>query len=178
MTLYLTPVDLVHSQVSLAKPCDWDAIRYSLGKDTLFAELQEKAHDGESLYCWAARGRNRSIFEGMQAGDDVFFSLPGSGQFNYFGVIAHKVVSPSFALKYWRDVKLLDWQYIYFLRDVREISIDKPSMRKVLGYDKNDRFQCLRRVLPNRLGGISSAIVLFETIERHLAANGLEVKNL
>ena len=96
----------------------------------------------------------------------MLVSIRGTGRFNYYGTIIYTAESPTFAKEFWDDATLEGWKCLFFLKDVKKISITKAAVAKVLGYDKNDRFQGLRRVLPERLADSATITDLIHAADR------------
>lgn len=156
MTLFLSPADPVNARKSLQTSVNLSEVDDALRDPIKFANLIDDIGRSRPAYCWAARASKKGVFHKMRKGDEVLFSLTGTGRFDYLGVISATLISERFAAVFWQDSLLLDWPFVFFLSGMHKIDLPKPKLRKLLGYDENDRFQGLRTVLQTRLNGALS----------------------
>lgn len=155
MNVFLVPAS-PNAEVSLGQPVASTGVRAALRNEAKYSALVREIGKWDKIYCWPARRSKKLAFSRMSKDDLVIFTVKDTGRFNYMGRIVAKLESERFARSFWQDEKLTEWPFIYFLRDVERIGVNKPLMASLLGNKTNDRFQTLRTVPPARLERFAS----------------------
>src|SRR4051812_26988539 len=125
MTLFISPASPANARKSLQSPVDRHEVEKALRDRAKYDSLIGDIGKGRPAYCWAARESKEGIFRKMRKGDEVLFSVTGSGRFDYFGRISSTFESEGFAVAFWQDDSLKDWRFIFFLKEVRQIDLPK-----------------------------------------------------
>lgn len=89
------------------------------------------------LNCWAMTESNRTKYNEMAPGDMVIFSVKDSGKFQYCGTVVAKIENEKLGKYLWDFVPTKPWKLIYFLENIKSISISRSKLVVALGYDKN-----------------------------------------
>jgi predicted RNA-binding protein len=117
-----------------------DGVSLGLIEDALRSEEKEKLrriYENKPIRLWGALPSLRSTWEVMNVGDIALFSPRGSGCYKYYGEVALKLQNKDLA----RKMRELIWEkegekyeYIFFVKDVREISVRKEKINGLAGY--------------------------------------------
>lgn len=102
-----------------------------------FKELKGLLGDKKGFNCWAVSESRRSLFAEMKAEDIVLFTIKGTGKFELIGEIFYKITCKELGEYLWPYVPGEPWSFIYFIRNIKEIDVDKKNFIEDLGYDKN-----------------------------------------
>jgi hypothetical protein len=79
----------------------------------------------------------RAAFEAMQPGDIVLLSERDTRRFTHCAQVTFKVESKALGDALWPMKGANSWELIYFLRNIRRISIPKAELVTKLGYKSN-----------------------------------------
>jgi hypothetical protein len=101
--------------------------------ETFVEQLIERAG---GIYCWAVTKNSLGFYQKLKENDIVLISERGTGEFTHSGKVVGKINSNSFGRELWPVVGKEAWEFIYFLTDIRYISIDKREFLNELGYDE------------------------------------------
>jgi hypothetical protein len=116
------------------------------------AEVKTAYDDGQAIRCWAMTKQKRSIFDQMQQGDIVLFSINGTGKFSYMSSVVMRMDCPrNFGEAIWPYIPNNPWTLVYFLKDVTRKEIDKRSLTTALGYSPKYWLPGTVLVRPERL---------------------------
>ena len=87
-----------------------------------------------SFHCWAMTSSRRGFYEKMGVGDAVLFTPKGTGRFTYQATVRGKLESQPLGELLWTVVPGKPWSLIYFVDDVKSVSIKKRQLLNELGY--------------------------------------------
>ncbi|WP_438026381.1 HNH endonuclease [Sorangium sp. So ce233] len=77
----------------------------------------------------------RRTFDAMVPGDDVLMTTKGTGRFTRYAQVTFKVENRGLGEHLWPVRGERPWELIYFLRNIREIDVDKSKLVADLGYE-------------------------------------------
>lgn len=103
------------------------------------------------IYCWAVTKNSLGFYQKLKENDIVLISERGTGEFTHSGKVLGKINSASFGTELWPVVGKEAWEYIYFLKDIRYISINKREFLNELGYDERFVLPGSQIVQPDKL---------------------------
>jgi hypothetical protein len=160
MSWFLIPAQPENVVRSLSNPVALEDLRPFLGD----AESERLATlgDGE-IRCWAMTGGTKAQFKKLSAGDHVLFSESGTGQFNYFAEVTDKVTSKALGDHLWpikprksaKSSEQKSWEFIYFLKHLRPIEINKSMLMGLLGHE-GDAVSGARQLKAEKLAGFEA----------------------
>jgi hypothetical protein len=133
MSLYLVPANRKNLEISIEKDVSPGLLAPHVSKEDL-AEIQSRA-GMDGIRCWAMTPTNRAYFNAMRPGDMVLLSESGTGRFTHYAQVTSKLESKPFGDALWPFKGERPWELIYFLRNIRRISIPKAELVKKLGYE-------------------------------------------
>lgn len=118
-----------------------DGISLGLIEDVLRSEEKEmlqRIYQDKQIRVWGTLPSLKSTWEAMEVGDIVLFSPRGSGCYKYYGEIAWKIQNKDLARKmeelFWKK-EGEKYEYIFFMKNFREISIGKEKINSLAGYN-------------------------------------------
>ena len=103
------------------------------------------------IYCWAVTKNSLGFYQKLKENDIVLISERGTREFTHSGKVVGKINSASFGTELWPVVGKEAWEYIYFLKDIRYISINKREFLNELGYDERFVLPGSQIVQPDKL---------------------------
>ena len=130
--LVLVPGTRQNLETSIEFSVDVEFAIQHLG-ETFVEELIEKAG---GIYCWAVTKNSLGFYQKLKENDIVLISEKRTGKFTHSGKVVAKINSASFGTELWPVVGKEAWEFIYFLTDIRYISINKREFLNELGYDE------------------------------------------
>lgn len=148
MGLYLVPATRENLQQTIER--ELPSSLADMIEPALRASLYRQAGI-EGLRCWAMTVTNRPAFERMTPGDDVLLSEKGTGRFTHYGQVTGKTENRALGDRIWPYVGERPWELIYFLRNIRLISVPKTELVVELGYAPNDAVAGARWVEDRRV---------------------------
>jgi hypothetical protein len=155
MSLYLVPANRKNLERSIEKDVEHMLLSLHVPVGAI-EEIQRRA-GMEGIRCWAMTRPRRSLFEAMQPGDIVLMSEKGTGRFTHYAQVTFKVKNKALGDALWPVKGKNSWEFIYFLRNVRRISIAKAGFVTKLGYKRNFAVAGVTRVPDKRIQGFESA---------------------
>ncbi len=106
-----------------------------LGRDPSLSELAASVQAARPVFVWGTKSRQHVEIESMKPGDLAIFVVEGSPA--YFGTISNVVADETTAETRKALSKALwgqeVWEYVWFLRDVKEARISRPEFEPLLG---------------------------------------------
>ena len=109
-------------------------------------ELERIYPDGK-IRMWGTRPKLRKVWESIKEGDlAIFYS---KGRYICAADIVYKTINPELARKVWGnydDESKETWECIFFVKNIRELNIDRKEFNKRVGYDLNFSPQGFMRV--------------------------------
>jgi hypothetical protein len=162
MSWFLIPAQTENIVRSLSNPVAPEEVRQFLGD----AESKRLALLGDGkIRCWAMTDGTKSQFDKMNPGDHVLFSEKGTKKFNYFAEVTAKVTSEELGDYLWPikprksagSSEDKSWQFIYFLKDLRSIDVDKSRLVVLLGHDEKDAVAASRKLDADKLATFEAA---------------------
>ena len=113
-----------------------------------FAEL-----DYSNISFWGTSENSKALWDKMKSDDLIFFSK-SNGEFIYMAKIWFKVGKEEggqiISEEFWNNSES-DWCFVYFLKDMRKISITKKMMNRLIGYEEQHFFQGLFKISDERV---------------------------
>jgi hypothetical protein len=102
----------------------------------LSPEGREKVLQQEIIYAWGNREGTSRQWMLMEYGDTIIFYA--KGKLVMAGEVYYKQHSPSLALAMWpRDEHGNPWEYTFFIKNLRYISIPMPVFNRLVDYKSN-----------------------------------------
>ena len=136
MKLLLVPASTETVNQSILGSIDLEVAGEDL-KQTEFEQLSKRLQGDQKFNCWALSEGKRSVFQQIEPDDRVLITTKGTGLFEYYATIYHKVESEKLGRSIgWRYVPGKPWNLIYFLRNIKKREINKEKMVEFLGYKK------------------------------------------
>lgn len=93
----------------------------------------EDIFPNKKVRIWGTRSTLRNIWESLDEGDYVVFYSA-----NYYAFAAeavYKTVNEKLARKVWGEYKTGEtWNYVFFVKNVRELNMDRKEFNKKIGY--------------------------------------------
>lgn len=103
--------------------------------DTQYNELQKIYNEGNCLI-WGVLKRVGNVWNKIEKNDISFFYK--KGELFFSGIVAYKMHNERLANHLWgKDISNGTWEYIYFVKQPKEIHIDFLSFRNIIGYHTN-----------------------------------------
>ncbi len=143
MNWFLIPARPENIDRSIRNPVDPTDLRQFLGE----AESKRLAAlgDGE-LRCWAMSDGSKAQFAKMAPGDYVLISERGTKKFNYIAEVTAKITNKDLGSYLWPvkpranegSGKRNSWEFIYFLKNLRTVDVQKSELLVLLGHELND----------------------------------------
>lgn len=109
--------------------------------DSLFKDAE---YEYNKLSFWGTSENSKRLWDLMESEDLIFFSRH-DGEIIYMAKIWKKVskkAGQSISEKFWKDDGQ-KWCLVYFLKDVRRVSISKKKMNRLAGYREGNYFRGL-----------------------------------
>jgi hypothetical protein len=107
------------------------------------ADLMRTFKEGSAAVWGVTKGDNstgETKWNRMNPGDVALFSR--TGRIFSAGVVAKKIHNPQLARELWRENEDGNtWEFMYFLRDMREVDIPYAKFNKAAGYAPNNVIQ-------------------------------------
>jgi hypothetical protein len=137
MSLYLVPANRKNLETSIEKDVKPEQLAPHVSPEVM-AEIQSRA-GMDGIRCWAMRPSptQRAHFKAMRPGDIVLLSEKDTGRFTHYAQVTFKLESKPFGDALWPVRGERSWELIYFLRNIRRISIPKSEFVTKLGYKAN-----------------------------------------
>jgi len=137
MNVFLIPGTITNFDATIRHSVDRRILERHLKKEEV-QRIIEKAGDSSAIHCWAFKQGRQSLFSDMDLGDLVLFKESGTGLLGYIGEVCHKVHSITLGEDIWPDQAATPWEYIYFLKDLKNIDLAFGLFKEKLHY--NPRF--------------------------------------
>ena len=116
-------------------------------------EGKSKVRQQEIIYTWGNREGTRGQWEQMEYGDTVIFYA--KGKLVMAGEVYYKQHSPQLALAMWPpDERGNPWEYTFFLKNLRYVSIPMTAFNKIVDYKSNFIVQGFAHLLDPRVDAI------------------------
>lgn len=132
MGLLLVPAARENLRKSIEAPVNIQFAQLYLPKE-LINEIMTKAGQ-EGIRCWAVSSKRQSIYNKIEEGNIVLFTEKGTGKFTHQAEVVTKTDNVIFGDALWPIKGDNPWKYIYFLKNIRHISIDKKDFVQSLGF--------------------------------------------
>lgn len=166
MGLFLVSASPENIEKSIKKKVPLAAVKEYLAQDQL-ERLKKSLSGKESFNCWALTDSSSTTYDNMEVDDIVLFTVSGTGQFNFSGIVISKFKSESFGNSLWPIQKGKPWKLVYVLDKVRSLDIDKKALLRELGYAEKDPVQKPRKV-PHEY--LVPALRRYKTVENLIAS--------
>ncbi|MCC6929490.1 MAG: hypothetical protein IT359_10915 [Gemmatimonadaceae bacterium] len=131
--LFFTPASGANLNATIVNAASFRKIRSALS-DGEAQRIAEILDGRDEIRCWAMTESRRGVFSSMRTGDVVLFTEKGSGTFSYRAEVIGKIDSQRLGEVLWSVVPGKPWSLIYFLRNVRRVSIPKAALVSALGF--------------------------------------------
>ncbi|XKT75189.1 MAG: DUF3883 domain-containing protein [Patescibacteria group bacterium UBA2103] len=118
----------------------------------------------EVIYAWGNRKGTASSWKKMQEGDIVIFYA--NKKLVMYGEVYFKKHDPDLALTLWPpDDNGNPWEYVFFLKNIKYISMPIEIFNNAVGYKTNNFIQGFMSLLPERVSAVSKK---YESVEKML----------
>lgn len=135
MALYLVPATEENLRRSIDNTVGMNELARFLSRREL-DEIEARSM-GRGAHCWAMTTTKRGAFDAMAPGDDVLLSEKGTKRFTRHAQVTFKVENRALGEHIWPYKGDKPWELIYFLGNVRGISVVKQDLVVKLGYASN-----------------------------------------
>ncbi|WP_224249979.1 HNH endonuclease [Hyalangium gracile] len=135
MSLYFVPANRQNLELSIEQDVPPERLAPFVPDDVI-REIQDRA-GMEGIRCWAMTPTKRSIFDAMHPGDIVLMSEKGTRRFTHCAQVTFKLESKALGDDLWPIRGEKSWELIYFLRNIRRVSIPKAEFVIRFGYQPN-----------------------------------------
>jgi hypothetical protein len=165
MNLYLLPGSNKNLEISINRTVSNTQLERHLAGPILNRIIQRLG--GQNIHCWAFGLGTRSNYDMMRENDIVLFKQNSTEAFSIKGRVADKVISAALGNSLWPICDEEPWEFIFFVKDIANVSIRFSRLCTALGYANN--FTWLpgaKRVADARL---TQAIRKFGSIEKFIA---------
>jgi hypothetical protein len=149
VSLYFAPANRQNLERSIERSVPPERLAAHVPSSVL-AEIQVRA-GMEGIRCWAMTSPKRSIFDAMRPGDIVLMSEKGTRRFTHYAQVTFKHESKALGDDLWPVKGENSWELIYFLRNIRRISIPKAEFVTRFGYQPNFDVAGVTRVSEERV---------------------------
>lgn len=136
--IFFAPADTDNLNSSIRKDIDGNLLNHYLNSSVI-NEIKLKSNG--YLRCFAVTKSKLGYYEQMNDEDLVLFSEKRTNKFTEVGRIIFKIHSLKLGTKLWPFVPGLPWEYIYFLKDIKKINIDKNDLVTKFGYSPKYNIQ-------------------------------------
>ncbi|MBN1204175.1 MAG: HNH endonuclease [Myxococcaceae bacterium] len=135
MSLYFVPANRQNLDCSIEQNVPLERLaRYVSG--SIIEEIQARA-GMEGIRCWAMTHTKRATFDAMRPGDIVLLSERGTKRFTHYAQVTFKLENKALGDDLWPVKGENSWELIYFLRNIRHVSIPKAEFVTRFGYQPN-----------------------------------------
>jgi hypothetical protein len=104
-------------------------------------KIVERSKSPGAIHCWAFKKGRLNLFNKMTEGDRVLLKESGTGLLGYMADVCYKVHSITLGQDLWPDQAETPWEYIYFLKNVREMDIRFEEFKRRLHFKPNFAMQ-------------------------------------
>lgn len=146
MNLYILPGSYENLAATIFKSVPFSHLEQALSAPVI-NRIRQKLGD-QMPHCWAFSRGAIAYYNQMHEDDVVLLKENQTDSFNVRGIIADKVQSPALGKILWDDEH---WEFIFFIKDIKQISIPFHRLRVELEYDENFYMQGGKRVATERL---------------------------
>ncbi|WP_457653116.1 hypothetical protein [Rhodocaloribacter sp.] len=153
--LFLVPASEENIRETILKKVHLNEVQARLTPDQR-EYLSRILGDGDDFYCWAMTEGKRSEFEAMKKGDIVLMTVKNTGQFNFKGTVIGKIENEELGKLLWNFVPNDSWRLIYFIDKIEQISCDKETLVRAIGYKENFAVPGVIKVKPDFKNAILS----------------------
>ncbi len=139
-------------------------IDYEIIKDHLDQEGKEILSKEKKIYAWGCSETQKSRWDRMRNGDLVLFYVKGT--LEYVGEVIYKKINSGLSDALWKrksDGK--PWSCVFFLKNIREISIPIKVINELAGYKENNIVQGF---MPLKESAVIKIIEEYGSIENFL----------
>ncbi|MEM2507624.1 MAG: AAA family ATPase [Nitrososphaeria archaeon] len=99
------------------------------------AKLVEIYPEGK-VALWGARPGLKNVWDGLKEGDIVIFY--NNNRYICTAEVVFKTANKRLAEKVWGRYKTGEtWEYVFFIKNVRKLGIDRKEFNKIVGYNEN-----------------------------------------
>jgi hypothetical protein len=164
MNLYLLPGSYENLEASIYKPVSPSLLEKLLGATKTNGIIQKIAD--RKIHCWAFCIGTRSNYDNMRENDVVLFKENKTESFGIKGRVADKVISESLGNNLWPISGGEPWKFIFFVKNIVNVSIPFSRLCKELGYERKNWLRGAIRVSDDHL---SQAIRKFGNFDNFIA---------
>lgn len=131
MNIFLIPAREENFRETLQKTVSFDdAVAYL--DQSAVAELKNTVDGPKQFNCWAMS--DEKAFARMSRGDLLLFTLTATNRFGWFGEVGGKITSAELGNHLWPFQKDKPWKFIYVVRNLGLIDVDKRLLLNWFGY--------------------------------------------
>jgi hypothetical protein len=149
MNLYILPGSYENLVVTIFKSVPFSQLEQALSAHVI-NQIRQKL--GEQMpRCWAFSRETIGNYNQMQENDVVLFKENHTDSFSIRGSVADKVQSAALGKILWPIVGDKPWEFIFFIKDTKQVSIPFSRLCAELEYDENFWMAGAKRVSTERL---------------------------
>lgn len=134
-SLFLVPGTTQNIDTSIRNSVDIGLAKEFLPKDLIETLIK----DAGGIFCWAVPTARVGLWNNLNSNDIVLITERGTNLFNFYGKVLAKHQSADFGENLWPIPGETPWEYIYFLKDIKSIEIDKSQLLTSLGFETTFR---------------------------------------
>ena len=150
MQLFLIPASKENFDATVMRDVDMDMARQHLSP-TQVERLEGDLGSRRSFNCWAMTENKAGVFQRMNPGDMVLFTLKETARFDYKASVMTTLESQRFGEALWTNVPGKPWTLIYLIEGMERVDLPKSRVVSALGYSPEYVVQGASRVKPEHL---------------------------
>lgn len=135
MGLLLAPASRLNLKKSIETPVSLQFARLFLPEIFIKTLLRESGEEG--IRCFAVSSGRPGLYKKIEKGDEVLFSERATGKFTHYGEVIAKTDNLLFGDALWPIKMNNAWEYIYFLKNIQFVDINKRHFVRALGFAPN-----------------------------------------
>ena len=135
MGLLLVPAARENLSKSIEAPVNLQFAQLYLPKDLINNIIRKSGQEG--IRCWAVSSSRFGIYKRIEEGDIVLFTEKRTGKFTHKAEVVAKTNNVIFGDALWPVRGDNPWKYIYFLKNIQHININKTEFVQSLGFASN-----------------------------------------
>lgn len=149
MNLYILPGSSENLAATIFKSVTFSQLEQALSAPVI-NRIRQKL--GEQMpHCWAFSRETIGNYNQMQVNDVVLFKENQTDSFSIRGSVADKVQSAALGKILWPVVGDRPWEFIFFIKDIKQVSIPFSRLCAELEYEENFWMAGAKRVSTERL---------------------------
>lgn len=149
MNLYILPGSYKNLAATIFKSVPFSQLELALAAPVINL-IRQKLGD-QMPRCWAFSRETIGNYKQMQENDVVLFKENQTDSFSISGSVADKVQSAALGKILWPVAGDNPWEFIFFIKDIKQVSIPFSKLCVELEYEENFWMAGAKRVSTERL---------------------------